>query len=200
MRILVVDDDPDVLEVIGDLVTSFGYLPVLASDGAHACDVIETQPIPIVITDWRMPGMDGLELTRRIRSRRGLPYTYVIVLTSLGGSDAYLEGMRAGADDFVTKPVSSDELTARLRVAERLLALQGGVRPLDGFLSICMYCKDVHVADAKWTTIERYIEERSKAEFSHGVCPHCYESRVRPDIERAVRDASHTTADGDHAP
>jgi hypothetical protein len=123
------------------------------------------------------------------------------MLTALGGTGHYLEGMEAGVDDFVTKPISIDELRARLRVASRIIALQDNVNLLEGLLRICMYCKRVHVASGgaqsrstggaaagdsaggDWTSIERYVEERSDASFSHDICPACYEARVRPELE-----------------
>lgn len=87
-------------------------------------------------------------------------------------------------DDFVTKPVSPEELHARLRVAERILSLQDNMKLLGGVLHICMYCKKVHVAGADWTSIERYVEDRSDASFSHDICPMCYATRVAPDVQR----------------
>jgi YesN/AraC family two-component response regulator len=131
-----------------------------------------------------MPSVDGLELTRQIRAAKRTRYTHVMMLTALGGPERYLEGMRAGVDDFVTKPVSPEELHARLRVAERILSLQDNMKLLEGVLHICMYCKKVHVAGADWTGIEGYIEERSDASFSHDICPGCYATRVAPDLER----------------
>lgn len=184
MKILIADDDDAVRELLGEMVVTLGHEPVLAPHGQQAWEMFDREPVRILVTDWIMPHMDGIELARRVRAAKRTRYTYIIVLTALGGSENYLAGMNAGADDFVTKPVSSNELHARLRVAERILALQDDVNLLEGLLSICMYCKDVHVAENDWTSVERYVEERSDASFSHGICPRCYESRVLPDLER----------------
>jgi DNA-binding response OmpR family regulator len=187
VKVLVVDDEQAVRELIADFVEQLGYEPVPAASGMRALEVLDTEPIRIVITDWLMPGMTGLEFMKRIRAAGRQRYTYVIMLTALGGGDHYLEGMHAGADDFAGKPIGLEELGARLRVAERITGLQDHVRRLEGLLSICMYCKDVRVSGDAWTTIERYVEERSDASFSHDVCPTCYETRVLPEIRGLER-------------
>ena len=90
--------------------------------------------------------------------------------------------MEAGVDDFITKPASAHELGARLRVAERILGLREEVLALEGLLSVCSYCKRMRNSDGNWGSLERYIEQHSKAEFSHGVCPDCYETRLKPQL------------------
>lgn len=182
VKVLVVDDEAYVRDVIVDLVEQLGYEPVGAASAMRALEILDTEPIRIVITDWLMPEMTGLEFMQRIRAAGRQRYTYVIMLTSLGSSQHYLEGMRAGADDFAAKPIGLEELGARLRVAKRITGLQEHVRLLEGLLPICMYCKNVRVSGDAWTTIERYVEERSDASFSHDVCPACYETHVLPEI------------------
>jgi DNA-binding response OmpR family regulator len=188
VRILVVDDEPVMLDVLAELLVDLGHEAVKAPSALRALEILDTDPIRVVITDWLMPEMSGLELVEAIRAAGRQRYVYVIMLTALGGSDNYLRGMRAGADDFVTKPIPSvEELEVRLRVAERVIALQENVRLLEGILSICMYCKKVRASTEAWTSIERYVEERSDASFSHDVCPECYESRVLPEIRSVER-------------
>lgn len=182
MKVLVVDDDPGVRTVIGEMLERLGHEPTLADDGRAALEALDLHPLRVVITDWMMEGMDGPELIRRIRAAGRQRYVYIIMLTARGGSDSYLEGMRAGADDFVTKPVPLAELEARLIVAERIVALQENMRLLEGLLPICMYCKRIRGTDQSWTTVERYVEERSDASFSHDVCPACYDARVVPQL------------------
>lgn len=184
MKVLIVDDDAAVRELLGEMAEGLGHEVYWAGHGHEALRLLEEKRVQVVITDWLMPGIDGLELTRQVRAAKRIRYTYVIMLTALGGTARYLEGMRAGVDDFATKPVSPEELHARLRVAERVLRLQDDVKLLEGLLHICMYCKKVRVAGDDWTTIERYIEERSDASFSHDICPGCYATRVVPDVER----------------
>ena len=83
-------------------------------------------------------------------------------------------------DDFVTKPVPGDELKARLGVAGRILGLREELMALEGLLSVCSYCKRIRNTEGGWGSLERYIEQRSKAEFSHGVCPECYDKHLKP--------------------
>jgi hypothetical protein len=91
--------------------------------------------------------------------------------------------MDAGVDDFITKPVVPDEIRARLKVAQRILDLRTELTALEGLLAVCSYCRRIRQADGDWGSLERYIEQRSKAEFSHGVCPDCYERHLKPQIE-----------------
>ena len=100
------------------------------------------------------------------------------------GKCAYLEGMSAGVDDFVTKPFDPDELAARLRVAERILGLQTQVKQLEGLLPICTYCKRIRDEGNAWSVIEEYLARRTDASFTHGVCPQCFATVVQPELER----------------
>jgi DNA-binding response OmpR family regulator len=131
-----------------------------------------------------MPAVDGAELCRRVRASAGERYTYFLLVTATGGKKRYLEGMEAGADDFITKPVDMDELRARLKAAERMLGLRRHVQRLEGLLPICAYCKRIRDAVEQWHPIEAYVEARSDAQFSHGYCRECYEKHVRPQIEK----------------
>ena len=95
--------------------------------------------------------------------------------------------MAAGADDFVTKPLDRAELHARLRVAERVLGLQQEVKQLEGLLPICSYCKRIRDEGDRWSQVEEYVSRRTEAQFTHGICPECYDRRVLPQIEQAGR-------------
>jgi DNA-binding response OmpR family regulator len=108
-----------------------GHEVVAVEDGRQAWDAFSKEKFRLVISDLLMPGTDGLELCRRIRASKLEKYTYIILLTALIGKKDYLEGMDAGADDFMTKPFDADELQARLRVAERILSLQEHVVSLE---------------------------------------------------------------------
>jgi DNA-binding response OmpR family regulator len=95
-----------------------------------------------------MPEVDGPELCRRLRARATDRYSYFLLITATGGKQRYLEGMEAGADDFITKPIDIDELRARLKAAERILGLRKHVQQLEGLLPICAYCKRIRDAAA----------------------------------------------------
>jgi DNA-binding response OmpR family regulator len=124
MKVLIAEDDRDSRELLTWLLQKLGYQVVAAENGKEAWEAYRKGRFRIVISDVLMPEVDGLELCRRIRNHRQSKYTYIIVVTALIGKKDYLEGMEAGADDFVTKPFDPDELKARLRVAERILSFQ----------------------------------------------------------------------------
>jgi len=122
--------------------------------------------------------------TGRGRARAGGEYTYFILLT---GHDATEENQRAaadaGVDDFLTKPLNFEELWNRLRVAERILRYATQVRQLEEMMPICSYCKKIRDDKNYWQQIEGYINERTGSEFSHSVCPECYQRVVVPELE-----------------
>ena len=124
MKILIAEDDRDSCELLGWILEKLGYQVVSAADGREAWDAYRRGEFQLVISDLLMPAVDGLELCRRIRGAEQPRYTYIILLTALIGKQQYLEGMAAGADDFMTKPIDPEELKARLHVAERILGIQ----------------------------------------------------------------------------
>src|SRR5262245_18864257 len=124
MNVLIAEDDKDSRELLSWLLHKFGYDVVATENGKQAWDAYTNGQFRLVISDLLMPDIDGLELCRRIRASNQSVYTYIILLTALIGKKDYLEGMQAGADDFITKPFDMDELKARLGVAERILAFQ----------------------------------------------------------------------------
>lgn len=185
MRVLVVDDDPVSQRILVATLTQLGHQTVAAQDGQAAWEEFCREPADVVITDWMMPRVDGLELIRRIRQAGTERYTWIVLLTALGSRARWLDGMAAGADDFVTKPVERAELHARLRVAERVLGLQKAVRQLEGLLPICSYCRRIREGGERWSQVEDYVARHSEARFTHGVCPDCYDQRVLPHLGRA---------------
>jgi putative two-component system response regulator len=121
--VLVVDDDPTTRITLKAVIDSFGKHVVTASSGQEALELMRTHTFSVVISDWEMPGMTGPELCRRIRSEFCTNYTYIILLTSLNASEHLVEGIEAGADDFMTKPFNPAELRVRIKSAERIEAL-----------------------------------------------------------------------------
>ena len=126
MRVLIVDDDPIAVEMLRDTVTDAGHEVADAPDGNAALAALARDPCQVVITDWEMPGLNGLDLCRAIRRGAGAGggYVYVILLTSHGSTAERVAGLGAGADDFMTKPFEPQELLARVRAAERILSLE----------------------------------------------------------------------------
>lgn len=184
MAVLVVDDDAVSRAQLSALVRAAGYEVSTADHGGEAWATLRIARIPVVISDWYMPELDGPELCRRIRARPSEPYVYFILVTARGGKEQYLAGMEAGADDFITKPVDPDELRARLTVAQRILGLRRELQQLEGLLPICSYCKRIRDDAENWSSLESYIEKRSEAQFSHGICQDCYAKFVQPQLDR----------------
>src|SRR5712691_1038556 len=125
MNVLIADDDIVSRRLLQVSLTSAGYRVQIAVDGAEALRVFQQQECPrLVIMDWMMPKMDGLEVCRAIRKLSPEPYIYIILLTSKGQQEEILEGLEAGADDYITKPFDLQELKARVRAGKRILDLQ----------------------------------------------------------------------------
>jgi len=182
LRLLTVEDDPVARAMISALLRAAGHDVTEATDGADAWDLMAGVRFRVVVSDWLMPRMDGLELCRRLRAPGRTDYVYFILLTGKATRADYVEAMAAGVDDFLTKPVDGVELTARLGVAQRILGLHQTVQQLEGLLPICSYCKRIRASAEVWSSLETYIEQRSAAEFSHGICPDCYAKHIEPKI------------------
>ncbi len=169
--------------VLAATLKGLGHEVRLAANGTEAWDAWLIAQSRVIISDWQMPELDGLDLCRRIRARRTERYTYFILLTGRTGRESFLAAMDAGVDDFLTKPVNHEELAARLQVASRILGLREEMHALQGLLPICAYCKRIRDDAGRYSSLERYVEQRSGAAFSHGICPDCYKKHVEPQLE-----------------
>ncbi len=128
MKILIVDDNKTILRLLHAQITLAGYDVIEAANGNEAWDLVQSTSIPLIITDWMMPGMDGLELIRRIRSSDMPAYTYIILLTARGEPDDIVNGLDAGADDYLIKPFDARELRARIAIGIRIVSLESRLR------------------------------------------------------------------------
>ena len=183
MNVLIVEDDPVTSRILASQVEGLGHRVDVAGGAEEAWTMLGGVRYPLLVCDWMLPGMSGLDLCRRIRGRDREQYTYFILLTSLSGKERYLEAMDAGVDDFITKPPDIEQLGARIRVGERILGLERQVRNLEGLLPICSYCKKIRDEGDRWEPIERYLSVRTDSRLSHGICPTCYEEHVRPQLD-----------------
>ena len=185
MKILAVEDDAVARAVLRQALRYLRHECIEASDGEGAWELLQKDPVRVVVSDWMMPRVDGLELCRRIRGQVGHEYVYFILLT---GRDATEENRTAaadaGVDDFLTKPLDRIELWTRLRVAERILRYTTQVRQLEEMMPICSYCKKIRADQDYWQQLEGYISERTGSDFSHSVCPDCYERVMIPQLTR----------------
>ena len=135
MKILIAEDQPPAALFLRRMLERLGHDVTVAVDGLEAWRLAADGSFPVVISDWVMPGLNGPGLCRKIRDGDGLNYTYLILLTSKQGRQDRLEGLRAGADDFLVKPPDADELEVRLEIARRILAVQDELRSRNARLS-----------------------------------------------------------------
>jgi DNA-binding response OmpR family regulator len=190
MRVLLADDDAALRHGLGVQLQRWGYEPIVCDDGTAAREVLNSaSPPPLAILDWSMPGADGVTLCGEIRATPSLGTMYVILLTAHDTLDRMVEGLSGGADEYITKPFDWGVLRARLKTGARIAALQQNlsqritelqnaltmVKQLSGLLPICSYCKKIRRDGNYWQQLEAYLSEHSEAEFSHGVCPECFE-------------------------
>ncbi len=125
MKILIADDDPVSSRLLDRLLVKWGYEVIAAHDGTEAWEVLKAENAPrVALLDWIMPGIDGLEICRRVRARSGQLYVYIMLLTANDKVGNLVEGLESGADDYLTKPFHPQELRARLRVGLRMLDLE----------------------------------------------------------------------------
>jgi DNA-binding response OmpR family regulator len=125
LRILIADDDPVSLLLLENTLADWGEDVVTARNGIGAWEMLRTEDAPrMAILDWIMPGMDGVEVCRKVRQESDAPYVYLIMLTGKSRTQDIVQGMEAGADDYVSKPFDEQELRVRLRAGRRIVELQ----------------------------------------------------------------------------
>jgi DNA-binding response OmpR family regulator len=198
MKVLVAEDEAISRLLLVKVLSRWGFEVIVAADGDDAWRTLEAEEAPpIAILDWMMPGMDGLQICRAVRHLNRKPRQYIILLTAKVNPDDLIEGFAAGADEYVTKPFNEQELRARVQVGCRLIELQAAlmqrvkeleealsrVTQLEGLLPICSYCKKVRDDGNYWQKVEEYIEQRSGARFTHGICPECYDTVVKAELD-----------------
>ena len=185
--ILAVDDTPSDLELLAAILEREGYNLALAKEGSQALDIAAKEKPDLILLDIFMPGMDGIEICRRLKADQATQTIPVIFVTSQSGSDEVLAGFEAGAVDYVTKPFRIPELLARVHVQAELRRVQREIRTLRGILPTCAHCKKIRDEKGIWHSIESYISQHSEAHFSHGICPDCI-SIYFPDAKLDIPD------------
>jgi DNA-binding response OmpR family regulator len=197
--VLIADDDAVNLRLLEATLARWGYDVVPTRDGGAALAALTRDDAPqLAVLDWMMPVMDGVRVCAEARQVRGMAPLYIVLLTTKDRTEDVVKGLSAGADDFLTKPFDRAELRARLEVGCRVLDLQNAlaarvaelqravahVQQLQGVLPICSYCKKVRRDESYWQRVEEYFEQHTEVDFSHGVCPDCWEDVLGPQMDK----------------
>jgi phosphoserine phosphatase RsbU/P len=199
MKILIAEDDLVSRRLLEATLTRWGYETVVACDGPQAWQLLRQPEAPrLAILDWMMPGLDGVEVCRRVRGLSQEQPTYLILLTARDATIDVVTGLYAGANDYITKPFQRDELRARVDVGVRVVRLQealaarvrelaealANVKQLRQLLPICSYCKKIRDDQNYWQQLDTYLSEHAAARFTHGICPGCWEEVVKPQVQQ----------------
>ncbi|MEA3349246.1 MAG: diguanylate cyclase [Chloroflexota bacterium] len=178
MNVLIVDDDPVLRKLLQRALIQMEYQVRVAKDGCEAWDILQREPLQLVVTDWVMPEMDGLALTRKIRKAEMPGYVYIVILTGQEGIENIVDGLDAGADDYLMKPFRPKELQARLRVGERVLDLERRLKAArDKMRDLAMHDE----LTGLWN--RRAFYEHANAELGHAIREKCDLSLIMLDID-----------------
>jgi two-component system, cell cycle response regulator len=177
--VLIAEDDPISLRLVEVMLAKWGYEAVSAHDGMEAWEVLQGDDAPrLAILDWMMPRKDGLAVCRELRSQEDRPYVYVLLLTAKTQEQDLIEGLGAGADDYLTKPFSGEELRARLFAGERIVAVQ------QQLMSAREALREQAIRDALTGLFNRrYLEESLERELRRAEHGHEHLSVLMLDID-----------------
>ena len=183
MKILVVDDDPVIRTFLTAGLRALGHEVTTCDGGAKAWELLRQGHFPVLITDWSMPDLNGIQLTQALRAAPRESYTYVIMLTGHNKRDDVLASLRAGVDAFLVKPLDGAMLEAQLMIAARIVGLQDHAKRLESIMTVCSYCKKVH-SHEQWMPMEQYVKQEFKTLPSHSFCPTCFKEKVEPEMKQ----------------
>ncbi len=205
MKILIAEDDLMSQVMLKAMTDRAGYESIVTGDGLGAYEILRRPDAPkIAILDWMMPGMDGVEVCRKVRELKSNEPAYLILLTSRDDKKDIIYGLKAGANDYIVKPYDVEELQVRIGVGRKVVDLQSmlagritelqaaldQIKTLRGLLPICMYCKKIRDDKQYWQQVENYVADHSEAQFSHGICPDCYKKYVQPELDTIKKESA----------
>jgi DNA-binding response OmpR family regulator len=197
MTVLVADDHDVNRKLLRTLLSAEGYEVIEAADGNEALAFLQTATQPVVgLIDWEMPQVEGIEVCRQTRALNPETPLFLILVTVRDTKQDVVAGLQAGANDYITKPFDKTELLARVKIGSQMVELQQSltqnvrelkdalirVKQLSGLLPICSYCKKIRDDQNYWQQVEAYVGKHSEAQFSHSICPTCYEDIVKPEM------------------
>jgi len=194
MLIYVVDDDPINLRLIKAILNRNGFYNLtLLNNGNELLASMEKNKPDILLLDIMMPELSGYDILEILKQRNNWKHIPVIVITALPLADEMKplkQSFNLGAMDYISKPFNHIELMLRVKSALRIEYQRqqleeniNRIRSLEKMISICSYCKKVRVDNSQWQDLETYIGEHSDTQFSHSICPNCYETIVKPEME-----------------
>ncbi len=194
MLIYVVDDDPINLRLIKAILNQNGFYNLtLLNNGNELLASMEKNKPDILLLDIMMPELSGYDILEILKQRNAWKHIPVIVITALPLADEMKplkKSFNLGAMDYISKPFNHIELMLRVKSAlkleyqrQQLEDSLDRIRNLEKMISICSYCKKVRVDNKVWQDLELYISEHSDTQFSHSICPSCYEKIVKPELE-----------------
>ncbi|MFV0437052.1 MAG: PleD family two-component system response regulator [Desulfopila sp.] len=188
MKLLIAEDEYTTRLTVQVVLEQWGFQVDSVEEGEAAWKLLQDPDGPrIAILDWEMPGIDGLELCRKVKMLERETPVYVIMLTGHDAKDDILKGFDAGADDYITKPFDEHELRARVRVAERLVTIQetlavsnnelktvlNHVEMLQGNLPVCVSCLKLQQEDGTWQSFPEMVEQQEDPRLHFVLCPSC---------------------------
>lgn len=200
--IMIAEDSHTNLDILYDALKDTFEIAV-AMDGNSALNVIEDIIPDLILLDIEMPGIDGYEVCRIIKSKEKTKNIPVIFITAHSSFNYEAKGLELGAADFITKPFNVDLVKARIKnhiltkklldekekLIKELKEAISNVKTLKSLLPICSHCKKIRDDQGYWSQVEIYISKNSGSQFSHGICPDCLRE-FYPDIAEEVLNAS----------
>jgi len=184
-----VDDNPENLRLLGAILEQQGYATAFAINGSEALHFIGIETPDLILLDIMMPGEDGYSVCKKLREYRNTKMVPVIFLTALTETGDIVKGFDAGGVDYVTKPFNGAELLARVKTHLELKRAREEIKTLRGLLPTCAWCRRIRNEAGEWESIEKYVQEHTEVDFSHGMCPDCLKEKF-PSIAERMKDKS----------
>lgn len=190
IRILVVDDDTDILFATVRILKKEGFEVISADTGNQCLEIVETGDPDLILLDVELPDIPGSEVCKRLKGNKDHQKKYIMMLSGVKiSSDDQADGLDSGADGYIARPVSNRELLSRVHSMVRLIRAErktdsdileleqamDKIKVLSGIIPICMHCKNIRDDKGYWNQLEAFIQSHSSAQFSHGLCEPCRE-------------------------
>lgn len=192
-NILIVEDEQDIIDIIRFSLTRAGFAVRQATTGLEAFAEVAIQLPDLVIIDRMLPGMDGIEICRRLRNNAETSLLPIVMLTARSSDEDVIVGLEAGADDYLTKPFHPIVLAERLKAILRRTTRDDIVTDLAGIgnspgklITVCSYCKRIKDPNGCWHSMESFFSKWHELDFTHGICRDCHSNEVEPALNIPV--------------